>query len=194
MALIWIFSLGIWIVLLGIFGIVPYSLIVNFRPFYWTTISNLLWFFLLIAIFVVAVMIYLFLHEKAKRDKLKKRFRQNNQSSIICTTITPTSQLNQATNSTVDSSISSKISCWKKKWAKYRLPAEKKFLIIMGSYWFQWFPPCIMVLISPFVYIPASTYTGIYWLTYTVCVTDPICVLLLNPNIRLPRFNPFKRS
>lgn len=190
MGLIWIFSLAIWGVLLGIFGIVPYSLMVDFRPPFWTTICNLLWLFLLIAILIVAIMIYLFLLEKAKRDKLKKRNRpniQNNQSSIIFTTLTPTSQLNQTTNTTV-SSTSSKISCWKKKWARYRMPAEKKFLIIMGSYWLQWFPPCVMVIISPFIYIPSSIYTGIYWLTYTVCVTDPICVLLLNPNIRLPRF------
>ena len=158
MGFIWIFSLGIWGIILAIIGDKPYTLIVNFEPFYLTSIFNFPWLFFIVGVLVLAAMISIFLFEKAAKDKKKRSRKMLNQLSIVETQSTIIGDQPSI------SGVHSKISKLKKNagWFR-RITPEKKFLIIMGSYWIQWTPPCIMVMISPFVYIDPGVYSGIYW-------------------------------
>jgi hypothetical protein len=157
MALIWVVSLGIWAIVAVTVGDKPYTVIVDFNPFYLTAILNAPWFFFIVGVMTIAIMISIFLFKKAAKDKKKKSKKFNNQSSILDT------QSTQGTQTSMMSSSPSKISMISKRVHGFRLTPEKKFLIIMGSYWVQWTPPCIMVMLSPFVYVDPGIYSGIYW-------------------------------
>lgn len=67
-----------------------------------------------------------------------------------------------------------------------------RFQLIITFFWFQWIGPCLIALINPFCNCVSSRdSSSIYWLTYIVCLTDPILILLLNPNVT---FNSTQRS
>lgn len=78
----------------------------------------------------------------------------------------------------------------------FRLGPQVKFQIIIISYWIQWLPSFTINLFNPFCQcIPVDISEGIYWLTFSVSMTDPLVVLLLNPNVALkkqpnPRIGP----
>ena len=151
MGLIWIISLGIWAIVAVTIGDKPETVIVNFDPFYLTTVFNAPWLFLIIGIFILAIMISIFLFEKAIKDKIKRSRKILDQPSII------TGESSLATGLSKLSKVQKQVGFFR------RITPEKKFLIIMGSYLIQWTPPCIMVMMSPFVYIDPGVYSGIYW-------------------------------
>jgi hypothetical protein len=156
MILIWIISIGVWGVIMAIIGDKPYTVIVDFNPFFLTSVLNAPWLLFILGVMIIAIIISMFLFEKAAKDKKKRKKKLNNQSSMMETQST---QLTQASMM----ASPSKISQFGKHVRGFRLTPEKKFLIIMGSYWVQWTPPCIMVMISPFVYIDPGLYRAIYW-------------------------------
>ncbi len=91
--------------------------------------------------------------------------------------------------------IPSKIFVKKKKTFLSRFVIESsvgKFIVIISIYWMQWAPPCFLTVFSPIISykIPESMTKVIYWLTFTVCLSDPIVVLLVNSNIRFCQKNP----
>jgi hypothetical protein len=92
MALIWIFSLGIWGVIMGLVGDKPYTVIVDFNPFYLTAVLNAPWLFFIVGVMIIAIMISVFLFKKAARDKNKKTKKFNHQSSILDTQSTQVTQ------------------------------------------------------------------------------------------------------
>ena len=151
MIIIWFASLGIWAIITATIGEKPETVIVNFDPFYLTTVFNAPWLFLIIGIFILAIMISIFLFEKAIKDKIKRSRKILDQPSII------TGESSLATGLSKLSKVPKQVGFFR------RITPEKKFLIIMGSYLVQWTPPCIMVMISPFVYIDPGVYSGIYW-------------------------------
>ncbi len=63
----------------------------------------------------------------------------------------------------------------------YNLSTQSVFIIIMSIHWFQWFIPCVIRLIEFFY--DTHLDDGFYWLTYTVCLTDPLVLLIFNPNL-----------
>jgi hypothetical protein len=124
MAIIWIFSLVLWGAIVNGFGVIQFSNNTNFQPFYWTTITNLLWFGLLVAILVVAIVIYVFLHQRAKKGKrhlnkgLKSaQFSLNN--SLATATATAQTSLNSS-----PSKISVVKSTAVKSLKRFRIPPE----------------------------------------------------------------------
>lgn len=67
---------------------------------------------------------------------------------------------------------------------RFKMGAQTKLTIIIATYWTQWTLPCLITLIDPICNcVSDEASTAIYWLTYTVTLTDPIIILLLNPNI-----------
>ncbi len=68
-----------------------------------------------------------------------------------------------------------------------------RFIIIISVYWVQWAPPCFMTVFTPlFSYnpVPKSVTKVVYWLTFTVCLADPLVVLILNPNVKFRKRKP----
>jgi hypothetical protein len=156
MGLIWIISLGIWGIIMATVGVKPYSLIVDFNPFYLESILNAPWLFFIIGVLVLAIMILIFLFEKAAKIKKTKPRKISHVSTVEIKSSIAADQQSIAGSFSIIKII---------KLCEFfrRIHPEKKFLIIMGSYWVQWAPPCIMVMISPFVNIDATIYHGIYW-------------------------------
>jgi hypothetical protein len=64
----------------------------------------------------------------------------------------------------------------------YYLGAEALFAIIMSVYWIQWIIPSVFNFVIYLTNIQTEKYSKIYWLTYSVCLTDAILLLLFNPN------------
>lgn len=78
----------------------------------------------------------------------------------------------------------------KRKMKNFLSGPQIRFQCIITFYWFQWILPCLFAFVNPiFNCIPSSLESSIYWLTYTVCLTDPIIILLLNPNVTFNSLN-----
>ena len=58
----------------------------------------------------------------------------------------------------------------------------------MVSFWIQWIIPCLAVIFKP-IHGNDEIIENLYWLTYTVCVSDPIMVFFFNRNITLRKIN-----
>ena len=86
--------------------------------------------------------------------------------------------------------IPSRVIIYKKsivsRYRNFRLTAVHKFIIIIMVYWIQWMPPCIITSIMPFMSKNFENHSIVklaYWLTFTVCLADPLTILILNPNV-----------
>ena len=98
MGVIWIASLAIWSIILGIKGNRPYTVIVDFNPFYLTTVLNIPWLFFVVGVFIIAVVITVFLFQKSAKDKQKRSKLVNNQSSIMTQSTIVTHQSTMSQN------------------------------------------------------------------------------------------------
>ena len=127
MEIIWVFSLVLWGAIVNGFGVIQFSNNTNFQPFYWTTITNLLWFGLLLAILIVAIVIYVFLRQRAQKGK--KHINKNLKSAQF--SITNNNSL--ATAQTSLNSSPSKMSVMKSSVVlsikKFRIPPEVSFFL-----------------------------------------------------------------
>lgn len=74
-----------------------------------------------------------------------------------------------------------------KKW--FRLGPQIRFQIIIYSYCVQWFPSCILAIVDPICgrCVGSNVIGAVYWLTYTVCFTDALVILVFNPNVTFQR-------
>ncbi len=88
---------------------------------------------------------------------------------------------NKTNPSTVHPTIDSNKSLFQ-YFFNFYIGKEALFAIIMSIYWIQWIIPSLINLIGYLTYIPIEDYSIVYWLTYTVCCTDAILLLLFNPN------------
>ena len=105
--------------------------------------------------------------QRSKRQKHKK-FKKDDTAS---TTVSP----NQAgTNKQT-----------KKTKTQTRLTPEMRLTIIVTVYLIQYAPSCIVSLINFNSIVPAQVASVLYWLTYTASLTDPITILILNPNYKI---------
>lgn len=72
---------------------------------------------------------------------------------------------------------------WRHVKSWFMLGPQARFQIIIISYCVQWFPSCIIALVDPFCgCIPQELIASVYWLTFTVCLTDPLVILSLYSN------------
>jgi hypothetical protein len=68
---------------------------------------------------------------------------------------------------------------------KFKLSPATKLTIIVFCYLLQWIPSCLIWMIDSLCNcVPLGIATFSYWLTFTVSLTDPILILVLNTNFR----------
>ena len=114
MALIWVYGLGLWSIIVWNFGLHIYSFDVEFHPKWIKAIINIFsWLIWLIAILVITIYLYVLLLEKKKfSNKVNQKKPLSNQCDKP------------------ESSITKIL----KKIKKFRLGADKKILIIIGMF------------------------------------------------------------
>ena len=143
------------------------------------------WFIPLVLIFVISVEIIFILRKRIKQKREMQEARKVKKHHTI------NRSDGSAMHTTTAGSPRSKtlIRNWFRKCFHHQLSASTKFIIIITTYWIQWFSPCLLVIINIVCNscINTDIVSNIYWLTYTVCMVDPIVVLLLNPNVSCMR-------
>ncbi len=112
---------------------------------------------------------------------LKKRVH----ASLFNTTITSTTRTVSSTN--LESSYAQIPTSMRKNQRSsrksFKLKPETKLTIIILVYLGQWLPSCFIWMIDSLCKcVPNAVSTISYWLTFTVSLTDPILILVLNSN------------
>jgi hypothetical protein len=157
--IIWFVSLLPWAIIMPIFGNTPYTLNVNFKKnLFIFDVLNLIWLVLLISILAASIWIYVFLNKKSKKKISQKFVKQSLSSQSISN-----QQQNELATVNQPNAIIFMPSKLKNKLKKFRLSMQSKFLLIMGSYLLLWLPACLMISISPYIYIDPGIFLGIYW-------------------------------
>lgn len=183
--IIWMSGLIYWGIIVGIFGLYSFTTNINFNPIYLEVILIFVsWFLPLLGIIIFGLYIIYILNMRRK----KKRGINDRAKQISCLSSKIGHGSKQATGS--DSIVlksnkkePSLLSYFKNG---FKLDVQAKFQIMIISYWIQWLPSCIIAMVDPICgCVPSNVSSGIYWLTYTVCLSDPFVILLLNPNIKI---------
>jgi hypothetical protein len=140
---------------------------IPYQPVYIQFIITFLTWFLPLII-IVCMLLYLMRALTIKNSKKKLILRSNftNVSTNLATLATQPSTQNQSNE-------------------KFKLTPETKLSIILIVYLVQWFPSCLIWMIQSLCNcVPNDISTFTYWLTFTVALTDPILILLLNSSYR----------
>jgi hypothetical protein len=177
---LWIFGLSIWIPITLSYGVIDYTLEINYDPYYLYSVFNLFsWALPLSAIFFLSIYIYILLHLRkiySKKYHLNKNLTKNNVENTDSKRVWPTS-LVVDTNLAMPELTSHAyyLSLPRNEYMKikilnylssFRLRAPGRFLIIMGSYWIQWSLPCFLKIMSVFFEketIPEDLMATVYW-------------------------------
>ena len=170
MTLIWLFSLTIWTPQVFIYGLREYSLELNIESLAINLIDLFFfWFLPMFNILIVSCIIFYYLRlNQIRRQHLNvnKVNRENNHEN--------------------------RKSLFEKVFKRFHLGTQSVFTLIMSFYWIQWFIPCILRLL--YFIFKIKIERDFYWLTYTVCLTDPLILLIFNPNVSVfykkPQNNP----
>jgi hypothetical protein len=183
MLCLWIFGLTVWIPITLSYGVIDYSLEINFEPFYLYSIFNLFsWALPLIMIFFLSIYIYCLLQLRknySKKYYLNKNLTKNNVRFTNSKMVWPSSLI-MDTNFAMPELTSQAyyLSLPRNEYIKikilnylknFRLRAPGRFLIIMGSYWIQWSLPCFLKIVSSFLEkgtIPENLTATVYWSVY----------------------------
>lgn len=158
---IWIIGFTIWTPITLSYGIVPHTLDINFKyPYQKFILSLLFWFMILIVLLIIGLAL------------------MRNINSLKNKRITVIAETNTKRNKTINNRI--------KRIRSINLHSQLKIVLLVFTFWLQWVIPCTLYLLSSiFDFISDEAMNKVYWLTYTVCLTDPIVIFLLNPNISL---------
>ena len=177
---LWIFGLIIWIPITLSYGVIDYTLEINYEPVYLYSIFNLFsWALPLIAIFFLSIYIYSLLHMRninSKKYYLNKNLTKNNVQITDSKMVWPTSLIMDTNLAMPElSSQAYYLSLPRNEYVKikilnymksFRLRAPGRFLIIMGTYWIQWSLPCFLKIVSVFLEketIPENLTATVYW-------------------------------
>ena len=170
---IWIIGIVYWTIINISFGFQDFSISINFRPsFVEVTFIFFSWFLPLLGVILLGFyMIYIL---NTRRKKKQTANKMGNKITRLST-----------------ENLVSILNYMKIK--ELKLGAQAKFQIIIISYWIQWLPSCIIAMVDPICKcIPLNVSSGIYLLTYTVCLTRSLIILLLHSNIKLCQRNNSK--
>lgn len=152
----WLVSYSIWAPLVFIFDLEPYTLRVDYSSNIIELMFGLIfWFIPLFLILAISLRIFFYL---ARSSQIGNQTHKH------------------VTNADRNKSIFERV-------FNYRLESQTVFTIIMLVYWVQWTIPCLINLFRSFIGLPDQLQSQLYWLTYTVCATDPITLLIFNPNV-----------
>lgn len=194
--LIWLAGLLIWTLITFSHGVDEFTTSISFKPSLEIALIFATWFTPLVAILPISCCIIVILnrrHRKMARIKRPALFVRSR-----CPTNNTRNNFNHVTNMTGSNRsnshrmiaasspmiIRSNSLRWRKFKSIFSLAPQSRFQIIIFSYCLQWFPSCIIALIDPVcACIPANLIANIYWLTFTVCLTDPLVILLFYSNV-----------
>lgn len=174
----WVMGLTTWIPVVYVYGVKEYSLDINYGDENYAlkiSLNIITWLIPLLLILIISIKIVYFLNMR-KRNAIVMRAPKK--STIYS---------GNATTTTISRET------WNRRLFKacfnYRFSAQTKFMIIISTYWLQWILPCLLTIINPICgeCIPQDIYLAIYWTTFTVCLIDPLIVLILNPNVSCMR-------
>ena len=183
--LIWVIGLGTWTPITNAYGLDDFSTSVIFNPIYTKNIFNFVfWFVPLMAMLCVSLKIIWALNARSLKKKLMTMRHNTNAVTAIGTEMEATNS--SLTNKTVSTKNDSQAKASKSKnKKKFKIQPQNRFLFIILLYWIQWFIPCVAVLVDGLCdCVPISNMVPIYWLTYTVVLSDPLTNLILNPNVK----------
>jgi hypothetical protein len=161
---IWLVSFLIWTLIVLNSGLKINSLILNIDGTYQMFIFEIV-FWLLPFLFIILVSIIIFYYLKL-RQNIRNQREQNRQ------------QNNNNNNKSLFENI-----------FKIKFGSHTLFTIIMSVYIIQWLIPFIVELLVFNSTIQISFIDCIYWLTYTVCLTDALILVFFNSNV-----SPFKAN
>lgn len=128
MGLIWIVSLTIWGTISAVVGNKQFTLNVNLKPPFLISIVNLLWFFLLAAIIVFVIKIYLHYRKKYMLEKINEESRKR-----VCFRINSLTLSSSLNNNRPDQAIKFKIK------DLFKLSNQAKLFVLTFIYWIQWY-------------------------------------------------------
>ncbi len=166
MILIWMLSLTIWTPQVFIYGLREFSLELNIDLLVINLINIFfLWFLPMFNIFIVSCIIFHYLRLNQIR---KQNLNVNNE--------------NRENNHENRKNLLEKVI------KRFHLGTQSVFTLMMSCYWIQWFIPFILRLL--YLIFEIKIESDLYWLTYTVCLTDPIILLIFNPNVSVFHKNP----
>jgi hypothetical protein len=161
--LIWACGLGTWAIISTRFGIIPETFSVQFSPSFLKNILNIFfWLTPLLLITILSVFIIIRLNEASQNKKA----------------------LTLENSTTNKSSTLSKTSNTKAKEASMK--PHFRFLMLIIIYQIQWYIPCLVVIIDGSCNcVSPDVLTSIYWLTFSVLLTDPFFIYILSPNLKI---------
>lgn len=189
---LWAMGFLIWTPITFSYGVVQFTTNIDFEPSYIQVVLIFItWFSPLLAIIVLAAIILVILNKRNRRVAHMKRFTP----SMITHTAAFSGHSDAGDGghaggaAYTESSHTKRKSQFMRKIKKHmHLGPQSRFEIIILSYWLQWFPSCLIAIIDPLcACVPSSLSSTIYWLTYTVCLTDPLVILIFNPNVAIIR-------
>jgi hypothetical protein len=166
---IWLISFIIWTAIVLNSGLKVNSLILNIDGTYQMFIFEIL-FWLLPLLFIIVVSIIIFYYLKLRQNmRNQRRLEQNRQQN----------NNNNNNNKSLFENI-----------FKIKFGSHTLFTIIMSVYIIQWLIPFTFeLLIFNSTIIQIQFIDCMYWLTYTVCLTDAIILVFFNSNV-----SPFKAN
>ena len=160
-----------------LFGLKDFSINVNFNPTFVGFIFNILfWLLPTCIIFIFSVFILYKLRIISNRNNKRKM-----KSIVVAKS---TENTDEQKNHIWSANF--KLNCFSKR---FHLDSQQKFSIIIFSYLVQWMPPCLLTTLNGICSncVKGSVFNVFYWLTYTVCLIDPLVVLFINTNVSLFR-------
>ena len=155
MVTIWFLSFIMWVPIVVIFDLEYSSLNLDYKnPVIGVAFVFLFWFLPLLLIFIISTVICYHLYLKKSQFSMNHRRTLNTQNKSIF-----------------------------ERLFNYKLESQTMLTIIMSIYWIQWIVPCLIIL-SKLVFVINEDFLSVtYWLTYSVCLTDPIILIIFNPNV-----------
>lgn len=159
---IWTFGFLIWIPVTNFFGMKTFSLDINFSSkFQKFILSFIFWFCILISLLCVGIS--LMLNMNILKNKRITFFLKSDENSVKK----------------------------KNRIRALNIHSQLKIVLLVFTFWIQWMIPCVFYLLDIFMHIFSDhVMNNIYWLTYTVCFTDPIVIYIFNPKIGLKLNRP----
>ena len=171
----WLIGFLVWVPVLVFYGLEDYSVDINYKnKIVGTLLIFFSWCFPLAIIIALSISILVTLRRTIRKKVMLKHELSNNSHSA--------NSIHSKTEST--NTLKTPIRMRMKK--LFNLGPQIRFQIIIGSYCLQWLPSCLLAIIDPLFHcVPMYVIDAIYWLTYTVCFTDPLVILFLNPNVSI---------
>ncbi|CAF0957639.1 unnamed protein product [Brachionus calyciflorus] len=155
---IWIISFTSWATIANSYGIVEYTLGINFKTIFEMFIfSFLFWFVPLMLLLIIGILLLLNMNS-VKNNQLKIITKKSNDNEIFHKKIQKIKMINRH--------------------------AQFKIVLLVFTFWTQWMTPCFLSVFNGlFNFIPSNVMSRVYWITYVVCFTDPVIQYMLNPNM-----------